>query len=803
MVTILFCAGWIEGSTTSFALAKSSGNNHTLPIAITLNGQIIAQEDVITRQHTEFLPINGFIALLQKLGFASKWNGSLHVWSITGSTSNVPPLFTEGNEQTLIEWNLTPIAFATSFQATDPFLQKQATYLPLVVLTHLLDQLGYPYQKDLHTHVLAVTAYMAQDWQVSSISQLIAGEQGTVQVTVTLHDAKGNPVTGMKVQATSSDSQMATISRSVTTDANGQAVFQMTAGKKSGSATITFSVPGGFTHAKVQIGPSTPADITWQGPSTVPASSTAAIPALAVVSDVYGNPVSGVTVNFQSSNPSVLTIGPGATSDAEGVASVTMQPKADTGVANIQMSAAGISPVTATVTVANPNATTSYVGLFRNNRALNDSLYWKRASKNFYVEAQTLRNFKLSKTKPPSLLSVKPGQVLYLGAFFQNNIVDAHVKWFVNSVNATLKPSNAMVLNPSGSVSSESFQAAVPGIYTVQAEDQGEYSVPLVITVGLKQLSSIPYAESAKSAGIMPLPSNLPQIPPQQLPGFTYTEYLPTGNWVPVEGTTSLPIDHVTVAFSGDSLADADWNYQLPVKDGKFSALLLDPLSGSQYLYLVPHYFQKITVVVDHNQNIQDVNSWYPITVNPAPPSMKVMGLLASAHRNFNMSPKFAEVADVLLENSPTMETAIQAISNYTTESIVYNLKSDQFNAKGYSPYYIWQNALQAWDTHSGVCEDYASLDASLLESVGISALTVGGVANSNWTHPNPNTTNTEDGHIWVKTWDGSSWVIMDPTWGTVSGTRTIGYVTNQFFTDTTALEETHAALPEQTGTWE
>ena len=815
-ISLILCAGWIGGSIAPDALAKTANDTHTHPIAIILNGQTIATEDVITRQHARFLPINGFITLLKQLGIKSEWNGALGVWSLTGNASVELALFHEGNEQTFIEWNHRPIDLTTSFQATDPLKHEMATYLPLSVLTHLLGQLGFPVTFLQSQNVLAVTAYLAQDWQVTRISPLTAGESSGVPVTVTLHDAMGNRVAGVKVQAVSSDAQMASISRSAITGGNGQAVFEVGAGKKSGTATLTFFTPGGFTHAQILVHPTSPAHIAWQGTATIPADTGASIPALAVVTDVYGNPVPGVAVNFQSGSPSLLTIGPNAisnasgvlvaTSDKCGVASAPMQPNGPTGVATIQMSAAGIAPVSASVNVANPTATTSYIGLYRSNLAQNDSVYWQRASKDFYLAAQTLRNFKLSlfgNGTPPSLLSVKPGQVLYLGAFFQNAIVDTHVKWVVNSADAILSPSTAEVVNTSGSASAETFQAAVPGIYTVQAEDQGVYSVPLVITVGMKDLTSIPYAESAKSAGVLPLPSDLPKLPSQQSPGFTYTAYNPIGHWVPVEGTTSLSVDHVTVAFTSDMLADAQWNDQLPVTNGKFSGLLFDPVSGPQYVFLVPHYFQKMTIATDHNHIMQDVNSWYPITITPTPPGMKTIGLLASAHRNFNMSPKFAEVADMLLENSPTMETAMEAINNYSTESIVYNLQSDQFTANGVAPYYVWQSALQAWNTHSGVCEDYASLDASLLESVGISALTVGGVANSNWTHPNSNTTNPADSHIWVKAWDGSSWILMDPTWGTTAGTKTIGYVSNQFFTNTVALQETHAALSGQLGTWE
>src|SRR5207249_11262221 len=138
-------------------------------------------------------------------------------------------------------------------------------------------------------------------------------------VTATVKDAMSRPVPGVTVRFTVTGSNSA--SGSATTDANGQAVFCYT-GTVAGADAITAFADAnnnGMLDAGEPAGAATKAWVAG-APATLvltPPTATNTVGethcVTATVRDVFGNPVSGVTVRF-SVGPSVPTTFPSPSS---------------------------------------------------------------------------------------------------------------------------------------------------------------------------------------------------------------------------------------------------------------------------------------------------------------------------------------------------------------------------------------------------------------------------------------------------------------------------------------------------------
>jgi len=430
------------------------------------------------------------------------------------------------------------------------------------------------------------------------------------------------------------------------------------------------------------------------------------------------------------------------------------------------------------------------------NQATNDSAYWSRASESFFVSAQTA-NPSASSGANTSFVQASPGQKLYLFAYDNaKSITPDQTTWAVNSPDASITTDTQDTWTGSNNNIQQTlgyFTASTPGIYTVQAIDNGQYSVPLVIEIGLSSLHSLPFALPVQDTGILPLPTDLPTVQPQTNSNVTYNQYPAEGNWIPVSGSVS-GVKTITVVLNGTTSA-AEWDYRLPVdSSGHFSALLESPFTGDVSVSLVPNYLTLMT-------NSSSANFTYPIdydlSVSGTTPSTQLESLLPSSAIDYNAYPQFTTMADTLLENSPSLDTAIAAMNNYASADITYNEAEDQPGAK-----YVFQDAMATWNARLGVCENIAQLTAALMRSVGIPVQTVGGYANSSWTKPNYSDTNPSDAHEWLQVWNGSNWQIMDPTWTAISDSNGLAYgITSEFSTDTTSIAATHAAQTDQIGT--
>jgi uncharacterized protein YjdB len=118
----------------------------------------------------------------------------------------------------------------------------------------------------------------------------------TIQLTATPKDASGNPLSGRTVTWSSSNSAVATV------DANG-----LVSGVTAGAATITATSDGhsGTADITVTEAPVSSVEIT-PGSATIEVGQTAQL--TATPRDANGNPLSGRTVTWSSSNTSVATV---------------------------------------------------------------------------------------------------------------------------------------------------------------------------------------------------------------------------------------------------------------------------------------------------------------------------------------------------------------------------------------------------------------------------------------------------------------------------------------------------------------
>ncbi len=426
------------------------------------------------------------------------------------------------------------------------------------------------------------------------------------------------------------------------------------------------------------------------------------------------------------------------------------------------------------------------------NAATNDSGFWRRASESFYLSAQT--NNPATTGIGTTLLQVQPNQTLYLFAYTNaTDVVDQNTSWYVNSLDATITSGSSewTMGNNNRQIAKADFVASAPGIYTVQAKYNGVYSVPLVITVGQSRLSSIPFTLPTKYTGVLSLPIGLPAAPLSTHAGLTYLKGAAAGGWIPVSGTTTRPLSSITVLlYSSSNKTQPFWDYRLPVVNGVFSGLVRSPFTGLVLVTLFPNFLKTVTASDQTGTGYTVPNSSYSVNVSGAAPTVLRAALLSSTQGDYNMSPEFNAIAATLLENSPSINTAVEAISNYVSESIIYN-KAELQSATNY----YYQDNLSALNSGSGVCQDYASLTASLLQSVGIPTEFLGGLANSAWTTPNALSKNPQDAHAWVQAWNGTSWILLDPTWN--GGDQTVNsMISNEFVTNTVSFNDTHVLVP-------
>lgn len=175
------------------------------------------------------------------------------------------------------------------------------------------------------------------------------GPGATSQATATLRDAAGTVITGKSVQWSSVDPTMATVSASGVVTAIG-----------AGSATITAAVDGITGAATLSITAAPPAPVAnvvvAVAPTTVAAGGSAQ--ANVTLTDASGKVLTGRTIAWSSSMPSLATINASGTitAVAAGTSTIRATSEGKTG-ANTVTVTAPVAPSVASVTVSvNPTA---------------------------------------------------------------------------------------------------------------------------------------------------------------------------------------------------------------------------------------------------------------------------------------------------------------------------------------------------------------------------------------------------------------------------------------------------------------
>ncbi|MEW5931019.1 MAG: Ig-like domain-containing protein [Gemmatimonadota bacterium] len=187
----------------------------------------------------------------------------------------------------------------------------------------------------------------------------------TVQLTATPRDAAGNPLTGRAVTWTSSNAGVATVDANglVTAVAPGTATITATSEGRTGSSTVTVVAPPPAPVASVSVTPPT-AEVQTGG--TVQLTATPR--------DAAGNPLSGRTVTWTSSNTGVATVDANGrvTAVAPGTATITATSEGKSGTSTITVVAPPPAPV-ATVAVTPSSGTLDPGGTLQLTTTLRDA----------------------------------------------------------------------------------------------------------------------------------------------------------------------------------------------------------------------------------------------------------------------------------------------------------------------------------------------------------------------------------------------------------------------------------------------
>jgi hypothetical protein len=160
-----------------------------------------------------------------------------------------------------------------------------------------------------------------------------------VQVT----DQGGTPISGVSVTFSAPSGTFA--GNPATTDSNGNATVNYTTGTTAGAITITASVNALNTQitANVTAGPATAVTIIGGNYQAGPAGTTLPQALTVVVTDQYGNPVSGVAVNFDDGGAGGSFLNPNpVTTDNTGTAAQGYTLPPVPGTVNITATAAGV-----------------------------------------------------------------------------------------------------------------------------------------------------------------------------------------------------------------------------------------------------------------------------------------------------------------------------------------------------------------------------------------------------------------------------------------------------------------------------
>ena len=182
-----------------------------------------------------------------------------------------------------------------------------------------------------NTSVAFVAGPPAQLAVVVSPSTLVADGVSQADVTATLHDAYGHPLSGVTINF---NTTTGAIGSSAITNADGQAIVRYTAGTNLAAAVITASASGLNANTTVQCVAGPPASIqVTTSDLTLVADGVSQTQVTVLVRDRLAHPVAGVEVTFSANLGSITRK---ATTDAQGFASAIFTVGDQAGVATIE-----------------------------------------------------------------------------------------------------------------------------------------------------------------------------------------------------------------------------------------------------------------------------------------------------------------------------------------------------------------------------------------------------------------------------------------------------------------------------------
>ena len=417
-----------------------------------------------------------------------------------------------------------------------------------------------------------------------------------------------------------------------------------------------------------------------------------------------------------------------------------------------------------------------YVDRYHENGVSNDKAFWSRSSNQLYLTAQNTSG---------GNQSIQPGDSVAMTVSDNSGPISGNQKatWYCDSPDVTWK----RVVN------TEIFQAKKPGIYTVQAKLGSKYSVPMVLVVGFSKLKSVPIPVPQSASGVMPLPKVLTKEPGSmadlRTKNMMTTPWKAQGTWIPVSGKTDTRATSMYVQIYSPTTG-VNWSYQIPVNQNhEFGARLRSPSNGTVRVILIPDYFQGMNrqTAGHYGKSFSPAaSSTYLVPVHGIVPSVLQRSLWASAWFDYNLSPTFNDVASRLVENSPSLQTAIAAISNQVSTELTYN------ESEYLSGLLFQQDAIKTLHIGTGMCMDYSDVQVAMLNSMGIPTQILGGQEGAVG-HT------IAAGHVWTQVWDGKAWEWTDVTFDGTDGTNVL---TNAWFGDTSEFSLTHVLHPGETGAY-
>ena len=304
---------------------SSTSVNGQGPGSISLNGTLTTRftNHVETKWDgpppTTYAEFNNVFQTLALLGIGSSWTQSDNAWNwqvplsiqgqstvIAGETDPLSLNWTTGKTvaaipSSLVSWNVSGGGDATIDASGNFHTTVPGTYT--VTGTYA----GIPTQKKITVQPRVTNL------QVSAFASTIAANGiATDAITVTSTDGNGKPVVGADLTMALNPTNLASLDTYTgVTNSQGQAVFTLTAGTTGGMVTV--SAAGGGATASTNVNllvprpASVPSTVKFMNPPGIPSTGSypqdsnggaIAFPVEFQVLDQFGNPMSGITLDF-------------------------------------------------------------------------------------------------------------------------------------------------------------------------------------------------------------------------------------------------------------------------------------------------------------------------------------------------------------------------------------------------------------------------------------------------------------------------------------------------------------------------